>query len=251
MATQARSSVISPPGTRLGPRQNIATAERILSAVAGTALGLAATRRGGIGGVALGLVATAVLTRGATGASPVRRLVGPGPDDRAAAKEAGWRNAAVVARSVTINRSRQDVHDYFRTFSNLPNFMENIESIVETDDRHSHWVVAAPGGTTVEWDAVLTDQTVPGSVIAWESLPGALVANKGTVEFRDAVGGRGTEVHATIIYRPPGGTAGKLIAKLTQKEPGIQARRDLKRLKMLLEAGEISTNAPQGTNPKS
>lgn len=251
MASQARSSVVSPPGTRLGPRQNLATPERILSAAAGTVLGLAATRRGGFGGIALGLVATAFLTRGATGAALIKRLVGPGPDDVAAARQAGWSSAAVVARSVTINRPRQEVHDYFRNFSNLPNFMENIQSIVETDDRHSHWVVAAPGGTKVEWDAVLTDKTVPGEVIAWESLPGALVANRGTVEFRDAVGGRGTAVHATIIYRPPGGTIGKLVAKLTQKEPGIQVRRDLKRLKMLLETGEIATNAPQGIKPKS
>jgi len=119
------------------------------------------------------------------------------------------------------------------------------------DDRRSHWTVLAPGGAKVEWDAILTSETVPGSAIAWESASGALIANHGKVEFREATGGRGTEVHATIVYRPPGGTVGKLAAKLTQKEPGIQARRDLKRLKMLLETGEISTNAPQGAAPKS
>ncbi len=156
-----------------------------------------------------------------------------------------------MSRAVTIDRPRQEVYDYFRTFANLPTFMVNIDSVVETDDRHSHWTVIGPGGVKVEWDAVLTRDSVDGEVIAWESLPGALVANKGAVEFREAPGGRGTEVHATIVYRPPGGTAGRLVAKLTQKEPGIQVRRDLKRLKMLLEAGEIATNAPQGASPKS
>lgn len=251
MGTNSDSSVVSPPGTRLGPAKNIETPERVLSATAGAVLGLVGAKRGGPVGVALGVLGGMLVARGATGAAPIRRLVGPGPDDKAAARKTGWSSAAVVSRAVTIDRPRQEVYDYFRNFANLPTFMVNIDSVVESDDRRSHWTVIGPGGFKVEWDATLIDDTVDGEVIAWESLPGALVANKGAVEFRDAVGGRGTEVHATIVYRPPGGTAGKLVAKLTQKEPGIQVRRDLKRLKMLLEAGEIATNAPQGAKPKS
>jgi hypothetical protein len=34
---------------------------------------------------------------------------------------------------------------------------------------------------------------------------------------------------------------GQMIATLFQKEPGQQAKRDLRRLKMLLETGEIAT----------
>ncbi len=61
------------------------------------------------------------------------------------------------------------------------------------------------------------------------------------MEFRDAPGGRGTEVHATLVYEPPAGALGKVVAALFQKEPGQQAKRDLRRLKMLLETGEIAT----------
>ncbi|MDB5422045.1 MAG: cyclase, partial [Brevundimonas sp.] len=35
----------------------------------------------------------------------------------------------------------------------------------------------------------------------------------------------------------------KVIAKMFQREPFIQARRDLRRFKQLMETGEISTNA--------
>jgi len=118
------------------------------------------------------------------------------------------------------------------------------------DAKHSHWVVRAPGGMTVEWDSIVTEDR-PGELISWEAAPGASVANHGTVEFKDAPQHRGTEVHLTVVYRPPGGSIGRLAAKLTQKEPGIQARRDLKRFKMLVEAGEIATNLPQGTHPKA
>jgi uncharacterized membrane protein len=33
------------------------------------------------------------------------------------------------------------------------------------------------------------------------------------------------------------------VAKLLQREPNVQARRDLRRFKMLTETGEIATNA--------
>ena len=246
----ASSSVIAPPGTRLGPRAGLETPERVLSAIGGAVLGLVAAKRGGAIGALLGAAGAALVARGATGAAPIKRLVGPGPDDTAAAKERGWSSAAVVSRAVTINKPRDEVYAYFRDFAKLPTFMENIAEITESDATHSHWTVKGPAGMTTSWDAITT-QDISGELIVWETAPGALVANRGAVEFRDAVGGRGTEVHATIVYRPPGGTAGKLVAKLTQREPGIQVRRDLKRLKMLLETGEIATNAPQGAAPKA
>ena len=79
---------------------------------------------------------------------------------------------------------------------------------------------------------------------------GAEVPNGGRVEFRDA-GARGTVVNATIVYDPPGGTIGKVIAKMFQREPGIQARRDLSRLKQYLETGEIATTMGQAAAKRS
>ena len=61
--------------------------------------------------------------------------------------------------------------------------------------------------------------------------------------FRDAPGGRGTEVEAIIAYVPPAGELGRWVAKLFQAEPAIQGRRELKRFKMLMETGEIATSA--------
>ncbi len=147
----------------------------------------------------------------------------------------------VVARSVTINRPQAELYAYFRDFANLATFMDNIERIEILDDRRSHWVVKAPAGQTVEWDATVTDERAP-DYIAWESDEGADVPNGGRVEFTDA-GARGTVVTATIRYEPPAGIVGKVIAKMFQREPGIQARRDLRRFKQLMETGEIATGA--------
>jgi len=147
----------------------------------------------------------------------------------------------IVARAVTINRPVREVFAYFRDFANLPTFMENVERIDILGDSRSHWLVKAPGGKTVEWDAVVTEE-VTDAVIAWTCEPGADVANSGRVEFSNA-GARGTVVTATIVYDPPGGVVGKLIAKMFQREPAIQARRDLRRFKQLMETGEIATAA--------
>ncbi len=149
--------------------------------------------------------------------------------------------ASGVARAVTINRPAQEVYARFRDFAQLPSFMENVVRIDVLDDKRSHWVVKAPAGKTVEWDARVTEDE-PGRLIAWTSEEGADVPNAGRVEFRDA-GARGTVVTATIDYSPPGGAIGKLVAKMFQREPAIQARRDLRRLKQLLEAGEVATAA--------
>ncbi|WP_232393106.1 SRPBCC family protein [Novosphingobium kaempferiae] len=147
----------------------------------------------------------------------------------------------LIARSVTINRSRDDLYRFWRDFPNLAKFMENVKRIDVRDDCTSHWVVAGPGETTVEWDAQIT-QDVPGEAIAWASTNSPDVSNSGRVEFRDA-GERGTVVTATIFYKAPAGFVGKLIAKLFQREPGIQARRDLRRFKQLMETGEVATAA--------
>ena len=147
----------------------------------------------------------------------------------------------LLARVVTINRPRDELFAFWRDFRNLVRVMENVERIDILDENRSHWVVKAPGGTTVEWDATITEER-PDELIAWSSDEGADVPNSGRVEFRDA-GTRGTVVTATILYDPPGGFIGKVIAKMFQREPAIQARRDLRRFKQLMETGEIATAA--------
>ncbi|MDG2535206.1 SRPBCC family protein [Sphingomonas sp. HITSZ_GF] len=148
----------------------------------------------------------------------------------------------LVGRTVTINRPREELFAYWRDFANLAMFMENVERIDVLDDKRSHWVVKAPGGRTVEWTSAITEEQ-DGSFIAWASEDGADVPNSGRIDFRDAQGGRGTIVTATILYDPPAGAIGKLIAKMFQREPAIQARRDLRRFKQLMETGEIATGA--------
>lgn len=175
-----------------------------------------------------------------------------GQDDDAPARAArdvdpatvpgGREGDAVVGWTVTIARPRDAVYRAWRDLANLPWFLENVVRIEMLDDRRSRWTVKAPGGGTVMWDARITADD-PGRYLAWESEPGADVSNSGWIRFADAPGGRGTVVSADIAYDPPAGAVGRLIAKVLQREPAIQVRRDLRRFKQLMETGEIATAA--------
>ena len=155
-------------------------------------------------------------------------------------------NHALVGKSVTVGKSRQEVYDFWREFTRFPQFMDNVESVEKLDDKRSRWTIAAPAGASVELVTRITEDRA-GEIIAWESEPESQIATKGQVEFLEAAPGRGTVVRLLMRYDPPGGIIGRGIAKLLQREPQVQARRDLRRFKQLIETGEVTTNAsPSG-----
>jgi uncharacterized membrane protein len=153
-----------------------------------------------------------------------------------------------VARALIINRPREEVYRFWRNFGNLPRFMQHLESvrILDAEGRagHSHWTARAPLGRTVEWDAEIVEER-ENELLAWRSLPGSDIENQGRVEFKDAPGRRGTEIFISLVYQPPAGSAGAVLARVFGEEPQVQVREDLRRLKQLLEAGEIPTTAGQ------
>jgi uncharacterized membrane protein len=99
----------------------------------------------------------------------------------------------------------------------------------------SHWVAKAPLGR-VEWDAEIIIER-DDEVIGWRSPPGAEVHSAGSVHFRKAPGGRGTEVRLLLKYDPPAGKLGAAVAKLFGEEPEQQITEDLRRFRQLMESG--------------
>ena len=84
-------------------------------------------------------------------------------------------------------------------------------------------------------------------MIAWRSLPGSDVATAGSVNFDSVRGGRDTQVTVHLQYAPPAGRAGAFVATLFGREPSQTIREDLRRLKQMLEAGEIARAAAVAT----
>ena len=153
---------------------------------------------------------------------------------------------AVVGKTVTVNRPAHDLYAFWRDLRNLARFMDNVRAVEVLDDKRSRWTIAAPGGTEVVFTSRITEEQ-PGRLIAWEAEEDAAVRNSGRVEFLDAPPGRGSWVRLTIAYDPPLGAVGQAVAKVLQREPNVQARRDLRRFKQLMETGEVTSSAgPSG-----
>lgn len=148
---------------------------------------------------------------------------------------------ALAEEAVTIDRPASELYQFWRSQTGLANVMENVVSIEQAGDNRFRWTVKAPGGKEVSWVSVITNE-IPDRELTWQSEEGADIENSGRIRFEEA-GARGTVVRATIAYEPPAGVVGQIVAKLFQREPRIQARRDLHRFKQLMETGEITTSA--------
>jgi len=233
-------------------RHNVAKPERIGSVAIGAALVAYGLRRRDPVGALVALFGGAFIHRGATGHCYVYDAMGvstgpadsvldaPARDDvtgRAATVNA--RKAVKVEQSVTIARPRAELFAFWRDFANLPRFMNHLVSVRVESPMRSHWTAKAPAGQTVEWDAEIVNE-VSDSIIAWKSVGDPDIANAGSVNFSDAPGG-GTVVRVTLDYEPPAGKLGAMLSHLFSEEPDHQIRDDLRRLKQLVEAGEVTT----------
>lgn len=158
---------------------------------------------------------------------------------------------ALVGRTVTVNKPKQELYQVWRDFTRFPEFMDNVREIRRVDDKVSEWIIEAPAGATVSVKTRIIEDE-PGTTIAWVSEPDSQIETSGRVEFADAPPGRGTYVRLVMRYTPPAGTIGRLAAKVLQREPQVQARRDLHRFKSLMETGEVAVNAsPSGRKSES
>ena len=162
----------------------------------------------------------------------------------AAATVLAWRERARRARhpdrivkAVTVHASPADLYAFWRDLGNLPRVMAHLERVDERGEGRSHWVTSGPFGSTVEWDAEITEDR-PGERIAWRSLPASGVQNRGSVAFRSAPRDLGTEVVLEMQVDVPGGPIGSAAAFLGGEDPAQQVADALRRLKQVLETGE-------------
>jgi uncharacterized membrane protein len=112
--------------------------------------------------------------------------------------------------------------------------MEHLAEVRQLDSARSHWVAKLPAGRTVEWDARITEDR-PGEVIAWESTFDSRIETSGRVTFTKAPGSSLTEVRVEMQVGAAGHESA-LLAKLFAKP---QLKGDLRRLKQVLETGEV------------
>ncbi|OGW34083.1 MAG: hypothetical protein A2010_15595 [Nitrospirae bacterium GWD2_57_9] len=211
---------------------NVGQTERWISMAAGAALAIyGLTRESMASKASFSILGGYLFYRGQTGHDLLYDALGVNT-----MKAGGSVN---IERTITINRSPEEVYRFWHNFENLPRFMEHLESVKVYDDRRSHWVANVPGGINFEWDAEMTED-VPNERISWRSYPNADVQNEGTVEFRRVPGG-GTRLLFKASYAIPGieaGATSKMFRFLTEK----QLEKELTQFKNLIESREIAAS---------
>jgi len=146
---------------------------------------------------------------------------------------------ATVESSIDVNVDLTTAYNQWTQFESFPQFMENVKSVHQLDDRRLRWV-AEIGGQTREWDAEIVEQ-IPDQRIAWSSVSGE--PNGGIVTFQ-SLGDTTTKVHLRMEYEPQGllESAGDLLGVVDRQVKG-----DLERFKRFIESRGEETGSWRGT----
>jgi uncharacterized membrane protein len=148
--------------------------------------------------------------------------------------------------TLTVNRDPAELYQAWRDFENLPRFMKHVLAVEPRGDGRWRWLVEAPGGKRLEWNAEIVHEQ-PGREIAWRTLSESQVELLGHVRFERAPGKRGSRVTLDVQYlRPPGGLAAP-IARLVGKAAGAPMHEELRRFKRWIETGEVPTTEGQSS----
>lgn len=230
--------------------RNISNWERWASIAAGVGLFLLPRERRGATATAARLFGAGLVFRGATGHCPVYQKANINRGASDTRRALGGSAGVNVTHQVTINRPISEVYEFWHDLENLAGVMTHLESVQVTGHNRSHWKARGPGGTSVSWDAETINE-VPNTLIAWRSLENADVVSAGSVNFREAPAGRGTEVRVSLQYSPPAGKLGAAIAWLFGGAAEQQIREDLRNLKRHLETSDLDrdVNGPSGPSP--
>jgi uncharacterized membrane protein len=146
----------------------------------------------------------------------------------------------IVEQSVAINREPSELYEFWRTLDLLPVVIPRLQSVAAVGHRRSHWVAKGPARVRVEWYADIIND-IPNELIAWQTIEGSALVSAGSVHFDPGPPGRGTAVRVKLQYDPPGGKLGAAIAWAFGESPDQVIHDGLRRLKQLMETGEIPT----------
>ncbi|MBV8772457.1 MAG: cyclase/dehydrase [Deltaproteobacteria bacterium] len=154
-----------------------------------------------------------------------------------------------IQKSISINSSAVELYRFCREPSNLARISNVVESVTSDGDRQLRWRVKGPGESPIEWRMRIIDDR-PNELIWWRSSDSAPIEVSGSIRFSSRPDNRGTIVRVEILRRPLSagmGTSLQILGSRTE----FQVSEALRRLKALIETGEIPTTKgqPSGRPP--
>jgi uncharacterized membrane protein len=146
---------------------------------------------------------------------------------------------ATVTASVDVDVPVSTAYNQWTQFESFPKFLDEVESITQLDDTHTHWKVKV-GGAEREFDAVIAEQH-PDERVAWNSTGGE-VDHAGVVTFH-RLSDTTSRVTVQVDWAPSGllESAG---AALGIDDHAI--KKDLQNFKEFIEGKRSETGAWRG-----
>ncbi len=144
-----------------------------------------------------------------------------------------------VTKSVDVHVPVRTAYNQWTQFESFPQFMDGVESITQTDDRHTHWVTNV-AGVRREFDTEITEQH-PDERVAWKSVGGD-TKHAGVVTFH-RLGDTDTRVTVQLDWEPKGllEKAGALVGVDEH-----QVKADTERFKKFIEEQGAATGEWRG-----
>ncbi len=146
---------------------------------------------------------------------------------------------AQIIETIDVDVPVTTAYNQWTQFESFPHFLDEVESITQTDDTHSHWKVKVAGAER-EFDTVVTEQH-PDERVAWTSTGGD-TEHAGVVTFHKLDDAK-SRVTVQIDWEPQGllEKAGALVGA------GSHAvKKDLQNFKEFIEAQGSETGAWRG-----
>jgi len=194
-------------------------------------------------GVAIVMSARYPMSRAANRGVPVYGARPAGTQTNRAPDDEGEKEIrmSTVERSIEVEVPVRTAYNQWTQFEEFPQFMEGVESVRQSDDRHLHWI-ADIGGVRREWDAEITEQH-PDERVAWRATSGT--RNAGVVTFHRLDAAR-TKIMLQLEVDPDGFVeqAGDRLGFVSRR-----AASDLERFKEYIEARGRETGAWRGDIP--
>src|SRR4029079_19320381 len=143
-----------------------------------------------------------------------------------------------IKKTVTVNRSPEDLYCYWRRIENLQQLFPHVLAVKLIDNTRSSWTLRGPAGGELKWAAEITIDR-ENEMIGWRSVGRADLDNAGYIRFERTDGNAGTVVTVALQYNPPAGKLGAALAALMGERPEAELDQALQKFKELMEAGEV------------
>lgn len=138
---------------------------------------------------------------------------------------------------VTIERRVADVFNFYRNFQNLPRFLGDVMASEQIGPATFRWTIRGPLGVRLSSTVRLTEERT-NQLLRYETTAMPGMRTHWTVQFTPGSDPGRTEVHE--VLKTPFGTLGRIALTLAGKPPAAEVAANLRRLKQLLETGEVT-----------